>query len=269
MTDFEKQVARLRTLTRLNQLVSSSLEIDRILGEIASAAVELTAADIVSLWVADEAAQTVDLRAFSDEAMGADHPRRKMRFGEGGVGWVALHRRPLAIPDLQSDTRLANRPWLQAQGLRSVFAVPIIDRDSLLGVIAMAGREPFTFESDDQDLLDSFVAQAATAIRNARLFAESESRRREAEVLTGLSREINASLDLPTILQRVADGATELCGADTAAIALRRPGTDEFVPCFERGLKSLVAMCHSITPGRGAGGHVLVTGRPFRTENYA
>ena len=66
MTDLETQVARLRTLARLNQLVSSSLDMDRILGEIATAAVELTDAQIVSLWVADESAQTLELRAFSD-----------------------------------------------------------------------------------------------------------------------------------------------------------------------------------------------------------
>jgi GAF domain-containing protein len=269
MTQVEQQVARLRTLTRLNQLVSSSLDIDRILNGIALAAVELTDAAHVSLWVADEATQTLERRAFSDEAVEAGHPVKTLRFGEGGVGWVALHRRPLDIPDLLGDERLAGRNWFHARGLRSVHMVPIIHEESLFGVLALLGHEPFDFDADDRDLLDSFVAQAATAIRNARLFTESESRRREAEILTGLSREINASLDLPTILQRVADSAIDLCGADTAAIALRRPGTDEFVPRFEGGLKTLAVMGRSITPGRGAGGHVLVTGRPFRTEHYA
>jgi adenylate cyclase len=172
MTQVEQQVARLRTLTRLNQLVSSSLDIDRILNGIALAAVELTDAAHVSLWVADEAVE-------------AGHPVKTLRFGEGGVGWVALHRRPLDIPDLLGDERVVARNWFHAHGLRSVHAVPIIHEESLFGVLALLGHEPFDFDADDRDLLDSFVAQAATAIRNARLFTESESRRREAEILTG------------------------------------------------------------------------------------
>ncbi|MBI2015582.1 MAG: hypothetical protein HYS77_08620, partial [Candidatus Rokubacteria bacterium] len=69
---------RLRVLTRLAELVSSSLDTDEILGQIAAAAAELVDAKIASLWVADEAAQTLELRAFSDEAIGASHPSRRL-----------------------------------------------------------------------------------------------------------------------------------------------------------------------------------------------
>ena len=37
----------------------------------------------------------------------------------------------------------------------------------------MFGRQPFQFAPDEQALLDSFVAQAAVAIRNASLYAAS------------------------------------------------------------------------------------------------
>ncbi len=269
MIDLEKQVARLQTLARLNQLVSSSLDIDRILSEIASAAAELTDAQIVSLWVADESAQTLELRAFSDEAMGASHPQRRLRFGEGGVGWVALHRRPLAIPDLLSDTRLANRPWLQAQGLRSVFAVPIIDRDSLLGVIAMLGREPFAFESDDRDLLDSFVAQAATAIRNARLFAESESRRRSAEALAQLSRLCSETLDLATVVQRVVESVRTLLGVSVAALYRLVPETGDLVTLARAGTDSRTLGPSAVFPrGTGAVGLAVQQRRAVFSENF-
>ena len=41
--------------------------------------------------------------------------------------------------------------------------------EGLLGVLSILGRGPVTVDSDDTDLLDSFVAQAAVAIDNARL----------------------------------------------------------------------------------------------------
>ncbi|MBI1962280.1 MAG: hypothetical protein HYS37_02805, partial [Candidatus Rokubacteria bacterium] len=46
---------RLRVLTRLAELVSSSLDADEILRQIAAAAAELVDAKIASLWVANEA----------------------------------------------------------------------------------------------------------------------------------------------------------------------------------------------------------------------
>ena len=50
---------------------------------------------------------------------------------------------------------------------------------------------------------------------------EEERRRRESEVLAELARTLNASLDLDTVLQRVVEGARELCHSDVAMIAIQ------------------------------------------------
>ncbi len=69
--------SKLRTLIQLIELISSSLDTDEILGQIAAAAVRLTDARCVSLWVADEATRTVELRACSNAAIG--HGRTALR----------------------------------------------------------------------------------------------------------------------------------------------------------------------------------------------
>jgi GAF domain-containing protein len=43
-------------------------------------------------------------------------------------------------------------------------------------VLAMNGRQPFHFSADDQALLESLVAQAAVAIRNATFSTSRKSR---------------------------------------------------------------------------------------------
>src|SRR5215470_13651845 len=144
--------SRLRTLTRLNQLVSSSLEPDEVLSGIAAAAAELMDVPVVSLWVVD--------------------------VGEGDVGWVAAERRPLEVMDLLADPRTTNREWWQAHGFKSFLGVPIVFQDLLLGVLGFTGREPFHFGSDDRELLDVFVSQSASAIAKARLFQDIQDRRR-------------------------------------------------------------------------------------------
>jgi two-component system NtrC family sensor kinase len=172
----EERFTRLQTLTRLNQLVSSSLDTSAVLREIARAAATLMDAPVGSFWLVDEGTQTLEVQAFSDESLGADFRPRQWSFAQGGVGWVALHRRPLNVPDVFADDRFTALDWWRAHDLRSFFGVPILHEEALIAVLSLNGRQAFRFGPDDQPLLDSFVAQAAAAIRNARLFAEIQER---------------------------------------------------------------------------------------------
>src|SRR5438128_1004257 len=56
----------LHTLARLNQVVSSSLDMDKVLHEIAHAAAALMDAPFVHFLIADEATNRLESRAFSD-----------------------------------------------------------------------------------------------------------------------------------------------------------------------------------------------------------
>ena len=206
----EGRAARLRALSRVNQVVSSSLDEREVLGAIARAAAELTGASFVSFWVADEAAQRVTLRAVSDERPGKDLPFTSVGFGEGSVGWVAAERRILEVADVFADARFAARAWWQGRDLKSFLGVPVLLDGSLLAVLALCGRSPFRLGADERELLESFIAQAAVALRNMRLYAESSLYARRLETLTGLSRALTASLDPETILPAVVDAALTL-----------------------------------------------------------
>jgi len=176
----EDRAARLRTLVQLNQFVSSELSMDRVLKEIALAAAKLTGAPLVSVWVADESHLVLEARAFSDDALGADAPRR-CAFDQAGVGWIATHRSRLDVSDVLTDARFAELSWWRGHGLRSFTGMPVMLDGELLAVLALAGREPFTLEADSSDLLDGFVSQMAIALRNATLFDAEAVARQAAE----------------------------------------------------------------------------------------
>ncbi len=86
-----QRLTRFQTLTYLNQVISSSLEIDKVLGEIVKATAKFFNVQIATIWKADEMTQTLELKAFSDEQMHEDFRVRKMPFSEGGAGLVATH----------------------------------------------------------------------------------------------------------------------------------------------------------------------------------
>ena len=173
----DRRLARLRGLARLSGVIASSLDLDQVLSEIARAAAQLMEAPAVGLWVADEAARTLEPRAFSDERFAATYPRRRIKFEEGLPGWVAAHRETLVVPDVFADGRILAVDWFRQHDLRSAYIVPIVHQDALLGVLALNGRAPFDLDAEDRELLESFVAQAARAIRNARLYEEARGAR--------------------------------------------------------------------------------------------
>jgi signal transduction histidine kinase/DNA-binding response OmpR family regulator/putative methionine-R-sulfoxide reductase with GAF domain len=203
----EARLSRLQILTCLNQVVSSSLDMDKVLSEIGRAATRLMDVPFVAFWIADESAQTLECRAVSDECLKADFPLRQMPFGQGVVGWVAAHRRSLHIPNIHVDARIMQQDWWRHHALSSMFAIPLLFEDMLLGVLALCGQQPFHFGPDDRDLLDSFVAQAAVAIRNARLYQEAEKRQQRLETLVAVAQRLTRGLDLPTVLNAIAEAA--------------------------------------------------------------
>jgi PAS domain S-box-containing protein len=94
---------------------------------------------------------------------------------------------------------------------------------------------------------------------------ERERRRREAEVVAQVSSDIHASVDLGVVLQRLADGARELCGSDLCRIMLREPDRPVMIVRHRAGVLEEDAG-DEIVPGRGPGGRAWAAGRPCRTD---
>jgi GAF domain-containing protein len=99
--------------------------------------------------------------------------------------------------------------------------------------------------------------------------ASDERRRREADVLGRITSEINASLNLDIVLQRVAEGARELCGSDIVGIALREAGSEAMVFRFWSGVHGINNASLRVGEGTGLAARVLQTRRAVRTGRYA
>jgi signal transduction histidine kinase/DNA-binding response OmpR family regulator/HAMP domain-containing protein len=212
------RAARLQALTRVSHLISSSLDPNAVLKEIANAATTLMEAPVVSFWIVNEQTRTLEVGECWYGGMRTDYPVKSVAFDQGHVGWIASHRKPLNIPYVLSDPRCLARDWCRAKNLVSFLGVPVVFEGTLLAVLALEGPEPFRFERDDQDLLNSFVAQTAVALRNAQLYADTQHREREATILFEATRETAGTLDHQRVLDIVMQGAVKALRCDAVGL---------------------------------------------------
>lgn len=177
----QARIRRMHTVTRLNRLVSSSLDLDHVLHEITVAAGQLAGTDAACFRVTSPDRPSLRLVAFSDRTLEADWPVPSLPIDVGVPGWVARYGRIVNVPDVFSDGRFVALDWWRSHGLKSFIGSPVMIDGELLGVLALNGREPFRPDREDERLLDSFVDQAAVAIRNASLLEAQGTARRAAE----------------------------------------------------------------------------------------
>jgi GAF domain-containing protein len=153
--------------------------------------------------------------------------------GEGIVGRAFAERRAYRIDDLRDDAR-SHRPDLDREtGVRAFMAAPLIAHGQALGVLATAAAGPGVFTAEHEELLRLLADQAAVALHNARLLAETrrlraeEARRaRRAELLADALGAVAAAGDLHGALEALVRGAVALLDGRRARLRFfgRAPG---------------------------------------------
>ena len=134
--------------------------------------------------------------------MGAElgHRLRASPDTPGSMTWaVATGRSYLANFDPPADfDRVRDRELLnfaQAMGLRSYFIVPLVARGRTLGAMAaMQSESDRHFSEDDCALLVEIAQRAALALDNARLYADAQGARSQAETANRVKDEFLAML---------------------------------------------------------------------------
>jgi signal transduction histidine kinase len=98
---------------------------------------------------------------------------------EGIIGWVVQNTQPATVSDVQNDPRCSDDKACTLTGpdTRSLLAVPLTYRGTIIGAIAAVNKIGGGFDAHDQELLNSLSGSTAIAIENARLYqAERELR---------------------------------------------------------------------------------------------
>jgi signal transduction histidine kinase len=185
----------LQALAQVSLSLSQPIDRNRFLRQITEALASLTSAHNVVLWELDGPAGLLVRRAWTaDPSIGTMELPASLTLQQGGTGWIARHREPLFVEDISRDVRIMAADWALSRDLVAFAGAPVAVGGELLGVLTLnlkRGRLP---EGNDRELLQSFAAQAAVAMNNARLFADNARLYEEARQRLHALQETQAQL---------------------------------------------------------------------------
>jgi len=190
------KVSQLEVLREIGDAVSSSLDLEEVLGEIVSGAVRLTGADGGSIMEYDTGEDCFRVRATAGGTEELTARLRDLRIARSTspVGRSAAERTTLEVVDLDAVRRDEHLDVLYADGWRSLLAVPLVRRDQLVGALVIRRRSSGGFDAETPELLQTFANQSGLAIVNARLYGELDTKRAELEVASRHKSEFLASM---------------------------------------------------------------------------
>ncbi|MGB7760980.1 MAG: GAF domain-containing protein [Bryobacteraceae bacterium] len=202
----ERNNRTLKTLASISREFSSILDLNELLGKIASTVRELINYDAFSILLIDHDAKALR-HLFSiryDRRVNTDN----VPLGKGITGAAAASRQPVRVHDVAKDPRYI----ASHSDIRSEVAVPLLLQDRVVGVMDLESDRVGHFTDEHVRTLALLGPQVASSVENARLYQELATRERRME------EDLEAARELQRVL--LPDAAPEIEGLD-AMVRLR------------------------------------------------
>ncbi len=215
---FQERAELLDFLLDVAAATSETLDLDRILANVASFVKEVVPYDLFAILLYSERLRGLSIR----HSIG--HREEIIRslvlpLGEGITGAAAATRQPILANDVRNDPR-----YLSAlDAVRSELAVPMLARGKLVGVIDLQSTKLNAYREQDRSMLQLIATRVAVSIDNARLYRRVERQNRTLKTLSHLSQEFSAILDLDELLGKIAKITHALVAFDAFSILLVDP----------------------------------------------
>ena len=192
-------VETLETLAEIGREMMSILDLDGLLTRIASLAKRLIDYRTFGILLLNETTQMLEMKLAVRYGHGNEDKR--MKLGEGLVGWAAEHKEPVLVADVSKDPRYVNL----VEDAKSEMVIPMVIKDRCIGVFDLESDELNAFTKEHKEILTLLASQAAVAIDNARLYDEVRRKEERIEKELRFAQRVQLAL-LPAELPKTIDG---------------------------------------------------------------
>lgn len=249
----------LETLAEIGREMTAILDPDELLTRLAHLIKRVIDYRIFGILLLDDDTGMLEMKVaikYGDDPSAMD----PVKLGEGLVGYAALHKEVVLVPDVEKDPRYIK----VVAGVRSELVVPLMLKDRCIGVFDLESPDRDAFNKKHVKLLTLLASEAAVALENARLYESIRASEARFEKELRFAQRVQMALlpqELPKRLRGVDvawhfDPAREL-GGDLCDFLSPEPNT-LVVAVGDVSGKGVPAALYSAAIGE------MVRGRTFR-----
>ncbi len=159
-------------LKRLRDTMARAESVEVTLGEVVRLVANEMVAEVCSIYLL-RAGEVLELFATQGLNPSAVH-RTRLRVGEGLVGDIAAHGRPLALDDAQHHPQFAYRPETGEEIYHSLAGVPIVRAGRVLGVLVVQNRTRRQYDEEEVETLQTIAMVLAELVSASHVVSPNE-----------------------------------------------------------------------------------------------
>lgn len=170
----------LSALIKISDAITSDLYIEEVLKLIVTETAVAMSVKICVLWLLNR--DTGELNICVTQAMNPEYLKEyTFKLGDGSVGLAARDKKPVAVINAQDGTSFKEKELAKKENVVSILNAPLSAKGKNIGVISCYTGTEREFTKSDIDLLRIVANQAAAAIENTKLIAQTENIQKELE----------------------------------------------------------------------------------------
>jgi len=184
-------------LLRMSEALNNTLDLRTLLKRTSELIRSVIQYRIFAILLLDESGKELRMRF----QIGHTPEVERMTFplGYGVVGQVAQTRSAILINDVSK----AEHYIAANDAVRSELAVPLINKNKVIGVLDLESEELDYFRPEHLHVLTLTASRIGQAIQNARLYSRVTRQTQALEVLNEISVELTSILDLDQLFERI------------------------------------------------------------------
>jgi Nif-specific regulatory protein len=225
----------LKELEILNDIATASgstLKMDQVLSIIYQKISQLLGINTFYIALYDRSTEEIHFDYLVDHGKPQEKIIHQLSDEQGLTGWIIRTGKGLLIKDLAAPKKkLPTLPVIVGEEKdkmpRSWLGVPLVAKDTLVGVLSVQSPKPNMFDDQDQRVLSIIASQIASTVENAKLFSELENKTHHLSVLLDTCTVLSASLSSQRILQGLAEKLATALPVTFCRVSLFDEDTEE------------------------------------------
>lgn len=254
-------------LHQIIEIISTADNLNSLLQQIARIVAENMKGDSCLLYLLDNSSNTLTLSGACPP-----HPyqigKLHLEKGEGITGWVAAHKKPIAISkNASKDPRFKVFQNLPEDRFEAFMSVPIVLKGQIIGVINLQNRRARQFTPNQIKLLKSIASEVSFAIEKTRLTQMTRIKARQLETLSQLSSSIVSNSYLHEILQLIVTMTAQMMDSKICSMMLFDEKTQELRITATQSLSEEYRKKPPLKVGQSVSGKALQTRSPIAVHD--